>query len=306
MSQFSRRRFLTITASAALVPGMARAEAASRRVWRGVALGADVSITLEGPPVRTRAALARARLEIEAYEQRFSLYRAGSDIIRLNADGLLRDPDPVWRALLATCTQLHAATGGVFDPTIQPLWAALASGEDVDAARALVGWDRLRLPDATARAVRLGPGQALSLNGIAQGAATDAVCAALRAMGMMRVLVDIGETAALGGPWQIAARDPEHGDFAEFSLQDTACAVSTPGALRLSHGETHILHPRTAAKPLWASTAVHAQEAALADGLSTAACFLDLPALRYAMRALGGIHQITLLDHAGKVQTLRG
>ena len=143
--------------------------------------------------------------------------------------------------LLTLCDQLHHATNGAFDPTIQPLWHAHAFGGDVEAARALVGWRRLALPTPMQRGLHLDAGQALSFNGIAQGAATDAVRDSLKASGLTRVMIDIGEVATLGGPWRIGLSDPTAGHFATLKLKDMALAVSSPAALRLGAGAYHIL-----------------------------------------------------------------
>lgn len=305
MSVLSRRRFLCISACMAFV-GPARPEVSElqRVTWRGTALGADISITLDGPDDVTRPLLARARLEIEAFESRFSLYRAGSDLVRLNRQGFLPDLDTYWHELLAHCDCLHHATGGLFDPTIQPLWLAHATGGDTRAAQALVGWERVRLPNASQRSMQLGAGQAVSFNGIAQGAATDAVKRLLRDGGLTRVIVDIGETATLGGPFRLAVVDPDHGHFSTTELTEMALAVSSPGALLLGSGRTHILDPQDAISPIWSSVAVVARNAAVADGFSTAACFMDKSALRTAAMRLDGIEKIVLLDNDGRSEVL--
>ncbi len=304
MSALTRRRFLSISACMVLAGSTRDQPRLPRTRWQGTALGADVSITLRGPDALTRPLLARLRLEIEAYESRFSLFRADSDITRLNREGHLPDLDARWQDMIARSNRLYHATGGLFDPTIQPLWLAYATGGDIDAARAQVGWDRVALPGPARRGLRLGEGQALSLNGIAQGAATDAVKALLQTAGLTQVMVDIGETATIGGPWNLGLSDPEHGSFATLQLQDKAMAVSSPAALRLGPTADHILHPIRATPPRWASIAVVADRAADADGLSTAGCFMTRTELRRGAMQLGGIEQILLLDAQGVRQTV--
>lgn len=299
MTALSRRRLLSIVACAALAGSARQAPPPPRLTWRGVAFGADVSITLDGPEEVTRRALARARLEIEAYEARFSLFRADSELVRLNAQGYLPDLDARWHEMLHLSNQLHHATNGLFDPTIQPLWLAHASGGDTDAARLQVAWDRVELPTQARRGLRLGAGQALSFNGIAQGAATDAVTGILQAAGMKHVLVDIGETAALGGPWRMGVSDPTAGHFAHVELEDMALAVSSPAALRLDTTAHHILHPHGSFHAIWSSVAVVARRAAIADGLSTAGCFMKQSELQSCARRLGQIQQVLLMQPHG-------
>jgi FAD:protein FMN transferase len=298
MSTLSRRRLLSIAACAALATS-SRSEPLPRLRWHGVALGADVSITLDGPEEITRPALARARHEIEAHERRFSLFRLDSDLVRLNAQGSLPDLDARWRNLLTLCDQLHHATNGAFDPTIQPLWHAHAFGGDVEAARALVGWRRVALPTPMQRGLHLDAGQALSFNGIAQGAATDAVRDSLKASGLTRVMIDIGEVATLGGPWRIGLSDPTAGQFATLKLKDMALAVSSPAALRLDAGAYHILHPKGDLRPRWSSVAVAARSAAVADGLSTAGCFMRAAELERCARQLPQVHQVLVTHGQG-------
>jgi len=300
MSALSRRRFLSIAACAALASSAGHAPPQPRLNWRGIALGADVNITLDGPEEITRPALARARLEIEAYETRFSLFRDGSDLVRLNRQGYLPDLDSRWHDMLHLSDALYHATGGVFDPTIQPLWHAYANGSNPDAARALVDWKRVELPTQARRGLRLGAGQALSFNGIAQGAATDAVRDILHAAGMKRVMVDVGETATLGGPWRLGVSDPEAGHIATVKLQDTALAVSSPAALMLDTNAHHILHPHGNFQPKWSSVAVVARRAAIADGFSTAGCFMKQAELQACARRLDGIQQVLVSQLHGK------
>ena len=231
----SRRRFLAISA-AMLGAGPARSAATPAR-WRGVALGAEAEITIHGPGAER--ALAEALALVRAVEAEFSLYDPGSALSRLNRAGRLA-PSPTFAELLGLVDRVHAATGGAFDPTVQPLWEALARGGSLGPARAAVGWERVRLGGGE---VRLGAGQALTFNGIAQGFATDAVADMLEARGFGRALVDIGEHRALGGPWRVGLADPVAGYLGTRTLDMGAIATSSPDALRLGL-EGHILDPR--------------------------------------------------------------
>jgi FAD:protein FMN transferase len=155
----NRRRFLTLAAAFACAPSLSRAD-----TWSGQALGADVSVTLHGPREMTQAALAEVPKVLEQIEAAFSLYRAKSALVTLNRTGHLPAPDTLMRALVANVATAHALTDGVFDPTVQPLWQALAQGRDTAEAQQLIGWDRVRVSD---HGITLGSGQALTFNGIA-------------------------------------------------------------------------------------------------------------------------------------------
>lgn len=288
----NRRRVLAILAATAL-PATARTETAW---WRGVALGADCSVKLSGPGAQ--ATLDGLPALLTRIEDQFSLYRPTSALSRLNRTGTLADPHPEMRRLLALCDRVHHATQGLFDPTVQPLWQALATGGDTDRARALIGWTRVDW-----RKPRLAPGQALTFNGIAQGFASDLVRAHLARAGFTRALVNIGEYAALGGPWTLGIADPARGLVAARRLTGTAIATSSPGATTL-HGVPHILDPLGTARPLWSTVSVEADSAALADGLSTALCFVPAARIGAIRRGLPGMGAVTLVGTDGRVTTI--
>jgi thiamine biosynthesis lipoprotein len=153
--------------------------------------------------------------------------------------------------------------------------------------------------------VTLAPGQALTLNGIAQGFATDLVADGLRAAGFTHALVDVGEYRALGGPFRIGVEDPAAGLLASRAVTDGAVATSSPGALTIG-GMPHILDPLTggAARPRWSTVSVEAETAALADGLSTAMCLMDRAAIAALKRAAPGVRRVTLVDVDGNLSTV--
>ena len=285
-----RRRFLQIVAAAVAAPGMASAAAE----WRGRALGADAAIALHGPGAAE--ALAELPPLLAQVEAVFSLHRP-SELAELNARGSCQ-PSPWMAEVLALADRLNRLTGGAFDPTVQPLWRAMATGGDVIGARALVGWDRVMLgPD-----IRLGAGQALTLNGVAQGFATDLLRDRLAAQGFTQALVNIGEYAALGGPFRLGIEDPAAGQLATRALRSGALAVSSPGAMPLG-GQGHILHPR-GLPPRWSTVAVEADRAALADGLATALVFADLAQVTRLRAEVPGLRAVMLVDGAGDLRTI--
>lgn len=285
MMKITRRRFLAITAAAATATGGALASAGTPlRQWQHRALGARVTLVLAHPD---GAAIARrAFAEIDRLDAVFSLYRADSALARLNAAGRLDAPPPELLDCLGLCATVHRATGGLFDPTVQPLWAlharAHAAGGPpgvaaLAAARALIGWTRVRV---RADAITLDPGMALTLNGVAQGVIADRVAALLRAEGLDEVMIDTGEIAALGN-WPVrldpAATGP--GDDRRMMLRDAALASSAPrGTVFDAAGLAgHILDPRSGqpAPPRWRLVSVTAPRAGLADALSTAMVLMD-------------------------------
>jgi len=286
----TRRRFLSISAAALALPGAALATAQTAR-WTGGALGAPASVTLVGiSPIDARLVFARLEAELARLERIFSLYRADSALVRLNQTGRLTNPPPELLELLTLAGTIHNATNGAFDPTVQPLWQAMATGGDVTAASNNVGWESLHFDAQEVRFAR--PGMALTLNGIAQGEITDRIAALLGDEGFGDILVDLGEIVGRGQrpdgtPWQAGIATPQGDIVHRVTLRDRALATSAPNGTRLSAGQGHILGPQGQA-PRHSLVSLSAPSAALADGLSTALCLLEKQAAQAAVRRFAG------------------
>lgn len=278
--KIGRRRFFRVLAGAAVLPlgdaAESRAERVPRLSWRGWALGAESRLTFVAADSGcVRRALAVSLDEIARLEAIFSLHRPDSELVRLNRVGRLERPSLDLRLILTEAERVVSASGGAFDPTIQPLWrlrtAPRAVGsDDLREVRAALGW---RYVDHGARAVVLGrPGMALTFNGIAQGLISDRIADLLRDMGFERVLVELGETVGVapgGTPWRVGLPGGQR-----LALADTAVATSAPMA-RLAGSPVafaHLVDPESGgmadavrAASAWTTRAV------LADALSTAA-----------------------------------
>ncbi|CAD0187006.1 Thiamine biosynthesis lipoprotein ApbE precursor [Ruegeria sp. THAF57] len=291
-----RRRFLAISAAAIAAPA-----GAQTTTWRGYALGAEVSLTFAADPATAAAAIEKVTALLQDCEDQFSLYRPSSALSQLNSQGSLRNPSPQFFQLLLACQEAHTLTGGQFDPTVQPLWEALAKGRDLDAAKGLIGWDRVKIsPDR----IILGRGQKLTLNGIAQGYATDMVASALKQSGWTKVLVNVGEFHAGGKVWTLGISDPRHGIVQTVQLKDRAIATSSPQAMRLSAEHTHILDPRNHGAPVWSTVSVEASNATTADALSTAFCYLSVDGIERTLAKTNGNPSAYCLSSGGRVRHL--
>lgn len=305
----SRRRFIGISAAAAglcLLPFGDRVAASAHAVtWRGRALGAPAELILHHDD-RTFAErlVRRAAGEIARLERMFSLYRADSTLSILNRDGALAAPPIELVDLLKQCRAAWAATGGVFDPTVQPLWAVYArhfSSPDADpsgparkelrSALGRVGLSGIAFDDTRIAFAR--PGMALTLNGIAQGFITDRIVEMLRNAGIANTLVDVGEARALGmrgdgAPWRIGIA----GTTQVLDLADRAIATSSPEGFRFAGpgSPAHLLDPSTGlAASRYRSVSVLAPDAATADALSTACSLLDPERIAALLPALPGV-----------------
>lgn len=270
-----RRRLLRLLGIGAA--GLAFGDAARREPegvrWRGAALGAAATIELFGVARdRAESAIAAALEELARLEAVFSLFDPESALSRLNRERVLRRPPLELLEVLALARRLAVLGEGAFDPTIQPLWLAVARGAsraERRAAHRLVDWRALEAsPEAVVLHRR---GMAVTLDGIAQGYLTDRVAEVLRGQGITRVLVDLGELRVAGGhpsgrPWRIGRRG-----LPPVEIVGGAVASS----VAILDGVPRILDPRTGEPPpLRGLVTVVAPEAVVADGLSTALCVL--------------------------------
>ncbi len=217
-----------------------------------------------------------------------------SALSRLNREGALDAPPFELVDCLGIAGLVHAATGGAFDPTVQPLWVAYATAfaagraptpGALAEARDRLGWDRVEV--TSARIAFRRPGMALTLNGIAQGYIADRVARLLEGEGLGDILIDTGELRALGGQPDGTAWPVHLARGGSYPLRDRALATSAPlGTAFDKEGRVgHILDPRTG-RPATASQpsiTVAAPSAALADALSTGLCLLDGDAIGPAL-----------------------
>src|SRR5215213_7602854 len=101
-------------------------------------------------PASLRGAAEEALDEIERVENQLSLYRASSEVARLNRDAHLQPVrvTPALLRLLKQANELSRETEGAFDITIAPLvraWGfthnagAMPNTADIETARASVG-----------------------------------------------------------------------------------------------------------------------------------------------------------------------
>jgi len=262
--------------------------------WQGAVFGADASITLAAANRdAAEETIAAARTEMERLEQIFSLFRATSALSRLNADGRLDTPPADLVALLSLCREIHAATDGVFDPAIQPRWLELTqaseSGSEAPPAGTAGRFSDVHIGNGAIAFER--PGMALTLNGIAQGYATDKVAHLFSQRGLTDILVDLGEYRALGRhpdgrPWRIA-RDKVGGQT--IDLEAMALATSEPYGTTLDAAGRlpQMIDPETGMPAaIWRRVSVAGPRAAVADALSTAFSIMPADAIASTLAAL--------------------
>ncbi len=238
-----------------------------------------------------------------------------SELVALNASGRAA-VSPETFAVVARAIEIARASGGAFDPTVEPLVRAgghlgtprrRISVREQAALRKTIGPGHVHL-DSVTRTIALDPGTRLDLGGIAKGYAVDQALAAARGAGAARAMVDLGGSSlgALGEPLTVVVRDPDHADASPWAeLTIDAGAIGTSGG---DQRPGHILDPRTGkpARGVLAATVV-APTAMDADALGTAVFVLGA---REGLALLGarGAEGLVLLRERGRpvIVTTRG
>lgn len=310
----SRRRLLGISAAAAglsLFPLSGAAQAEAHLVmWRGTAMGALATLQIHHHDRGEAERLVKGVMaEVRRLEQVFSLYREDSTLVALNRQGVVTAPPPELVRLLTECRRYWETTRGAFDPSVQVLWSLyrdhfskLGSSpegpprEAVEAALGKVGFQHVAFDSN--RIVLKRHGLGLTLNGIAQGYVTDRVIDMLRAAGVERTLVDMGESRALGShpdgrPWQVGVADPDDPKTVGETLSIINQAVATSGGYGFCFDVgarfNHLLDPVTGRSAgAYKSVTVVMPSATAADALSTAFSLMPADRIESALRALGG------------------
>ena len=301
----------------ALLPGASAKPLALQ--WREralVGLGTTLSLRAgHADGARADAALDAAAAGIRHVEQQMSLFIADSALCRLNRDGVLLQPHPDLVQIFKLAQQVSQKSQGAFDVTVQPLWQVwqkarqaghLPSAAEVHSAVARVGWQHLQVSQQRIRFAQ--PHMAATLNGIAQGFASDLARAALESSGIEHALIDTGEWSALGsGPqqstWTLGVAHPRQPQalIAKLGMVQGAMATSSDVPYRFGSDDTHhhIFDPKTGYSPREvASVTVLAGSCALADAL-TKVMFMGSPARALALAKLWQV-DLLVVDKAGK------
>lgn len=287
-----------------------------QRLYRGadLAFGTTVSIQLvldDGP--RAERAIADAFARARSIDKLMSIYSKASQVHALNLHGRIDRPHPDLLQVLKVSRRLSEMTDGAFDVTVQPLWAASQGRADRRQARELVSWRDLVFDERKAELRRAG--MAVTLNGIAQGYATDVALAALREHGVRHALLDIGEYRNAGRrsaarPWSVGIQDPRRGDGIVGAIGMDGRGMATSGDYETyftgDYAEHHIWDPRTGYSPTeLAGVTVLAPDATLADGLSTALTVMGAEKGAALAERLDGVDAV-FIDKKGRRRHTKG
>lgn len=229
-------------------------------IWSlsGETMGTTWSVRLVPPPGAAQGDFAAAvEEELARIVAVFSPWEADSEISRFNAApaGTWALSDDFW-ALLTQALDLADDVSGAVDPSLGALvdlWGfgppgprsvllPLPSDEEIETARAVSGWQKLRLHREAQAAIQIG-GMKLDFSGIAKGHAVDRVSDRLSALGATSHLVEIGGELKGRGvkpdaqPWwvEIEAVAGSPAPRTVAALVDLAMATSGDGRRAFTH-----------------------------------------------------------------------
>lgn len=225
----------------------ARADAAPMQALTGQTMGTTWSVKLEAREADLPALQRGIQARLDTVVAQMSTWEADSDLSRFNraAAGTRQALPAGFHQVLSAALQLAADTDGAFDPTVGPLvnlWGFGPDGrrgqapqaDELAAARARVGWQRLQIDDH-GNAVQPG-GAYVDLSGIAKGYGVDEVARFLSEQDVPAFLVEVGGELRShghkrdGSPWRIAVESPAPEDM-------VAAGANGPGGSPANTGD---------------------------------------------------------------------
>lgn len=260
----------------------------------GLAMGSSLTLMAwTADDDTTNRAFDAVFVEFDRLDALMSVWRPGSDVVRVNAAAGV-SPVAVSREtleVLTTAVQISEWTSGKFDVTfgaLSDVWKfdhdqdnTVPSAAAIAARIGLIDYRRLRLDAAAGTAFLERKGMRVHLGGIGKGFAVDRATAMLHEAGLKDFSIQAGGDLYVAGrhgdrPWRLGIADPrapEGAVFARVELEDST--FSTSGDYErffLKDGVRyhHILDPATGQPArLSRSVTVLSKRAILADGLST-------------------------------------
>ncbi|MBB5037781.1 FAD:protein FMN transferase [Prosthecobacter dejongeii] len=254
------------------------------------------------------------RQDLQKLEAELSHWQADSDLTRWNQN-LSTEWKEVPAALaetVALAQRISQETDEALDVTLAPLVALwgfnqkerrtqLPTEPEIQAALALVGWDKLEVETQPPRLKKHHPRVQINVAAVTEGYAMDLLNQKLQDRGLKNFLLELGgEVLARGNapdghPWRVGVQAPD-GDKAEsletLALRETCIATSGSYRHRFEKdGRTysHLLDPRTG-RPIehrLVSVSVLHPQCALADGYATALMVLGPEKGRQVAQKLG-------------------
>lgn len=258
----------------------------------GMGAEAHLSVWTNDEPAAV-AAFDEVFAELDRLESLMSVWRPGSDIVRLN-DAAGRESvtvSPEVMDALRAAREVGDWTNGGFDVTFAALadvWKfdhdqddRVPSPEEIRTRVPLVDYRALELDAGAGTAYLRRRGMRAHLGGIGKGFAVDRASAILRSHGFHDFMVQFGGDLYVSGsrgdrPWRLGIRDPRgpaDRSFAAIELRDSSFSTSGDYERFFMHNGRryhHIIDPRTGEPAKGCrSVTIAARTATIADALST-------------------------------------
>lgn len=291
-------------------------------------MGTVFTITLYATnEVSARAAAAAAFVKVAALNQAMTDYDPESELMRLCRQPVgtsVRVSAELFE-VLAEARRVAEISGGAFDPTIGPvvrLWRrarrteALPTPEQLERARAAVGWQKFSLDAKKQTVTLLAANMQFDLGGIAKGYAADAALKVLRECGVRSALVAASGDVAVGDAppgqqgWRVSIGTPFQREGGARTLVLKNAAVSTAGDAEqfvVINGVrySHIVDPRTGmGLTNRCQVSVIAPHAMQTDVFDTTASILGVEAGRKLIQSQPGLAAIIYYETAQGIETI--
>lgn len=289
----------------------------------GIAFG--TTVTLKAAHTQSRdleAGVDAAWSEIVKVQEAANLFSPESALSRLNRDGFIDDAPDTLIDMLTAAHEIADLTNGAFDITVQPLWKlyenSYKSGrppaqDEIAQVRGLIDYRNVAIDGARVQLAK--PGMALTLNGIAQGYATERCLRALSEHGIANAFLDTGEIGVAGKrdgrqAWTAGIADPRRKGQYIALAKPLSGVLATSGDYATTFTEDfsahHIFDPKTLHSPTrMSSVSVLAQSGAYADALATAMMVMPLEDSLALARNLANV-EVLLVDKQGKISSTPG
>lgn len=288
----------------------------------GIAFGTTVRLrAMHADKRQLEAGLDAAWAEVAEVQKAANLFDPDSALSRLNRDGHIEDAPRALIDLLTAAQEVSRLTNGAFDVTVQPLWSLyenahragrLPQESELAAVRDLIGYRNIAIDGSSVRLAK--SGMALTLNGIAQGYATQRCLDALAAHGIADAFLNTGEIGIAGKrdsgePWTAAIAHPRHAGEYLALARPLAGVLATSGdyatAFTPDLTSNHIFDPHSLHSPRrMATVSVIAKSGAHADALATAMMVME-PEASLALAQRLGV-DVLLADKQGAVSHTPG
>lgn len=264
----------------------------------------DTSCTVTVYGEDNKAAADACKELLLGIEAELSVTLSGSKVYALNTGGKVETGTHL-KAVAEKAIGIKSITDGAFEPCIYPLvklWGFTTGDNRVPSSKAIteaVGLVNNSVLKVSGNTVSITDGM-VDFGGITKGYAADMLAEELKGAGVEAAVISLGGNIKTlgskpnGKPWNIGISSPDGGGKLLGTLAVGECAVVTSGSYIRNFTENgklyhHIIDPRTGypADNGLVSVTVVCDDAAMADGLTTAFFVMGMEKASSLAKALG-------------------